>query len=228
MTHQTGIEAIQPILDRVAATLPPAVTLTPEQEADRVRAEEEGWWQAMAPELGVPKRFRDAALDRGRPSIALDAVRQYLVAGHHTAGRCLVLAGAPQVGKTYAAVAGMRVLRRMTPRFQYFPALCGAFLDRARRAAALEQAKRTWFLVLDDLGAEYAKSGGLVEAFLDEVVWWREAEMLPTIVTTNLTPAEISHALSDRIVARLRGEWGQVCGAGTDVQRDDPDERSGR
>jgi DNA replication protein DnaC len=95
-------------------------------------------------------------------------------------------------------------------RFLHFPALCGALLDSQRRAEALEAAKRTRFIVLDDFGAEYVKEGGLLEVLVDEIICHREAEILPTIITTNLTRDKLKDRLSDRIIDRFHGGWGRV------------------
>ena len=75
---------------------------------------------------------------------------------------------------------------------------------------ALDRAKRTELAVFDDFGAEYLKDGGLVEAFIDEIIWTREGEILATIISTNLTADQLRERLSDRIVDRLRGSWGRV------------------
>ena len=89
----------------------------------------------------------------------------------------------------------------------------GTTLTEQRVRVALEQAKGTWLVVFDDIGVEYVKEGGLVEAFFDEIVWHREGNEQPTIFTTNLTAEQLKERLSDRILDRLRG-WGTVCAVG--------------
>ena len=74
-------------------------------------------------------------------------------------------------------------------------------------------------LVLDDLGTEYAKVGGFLDATLDEIVWYREANLLPTLITTNLTPDGMRDRLSDRIVDRLRGSWARIVACGGESRR---------
>jgi DNA replication protein DnaC len=74
----------------------------------------------------------------------------------------------------------------------------------------LTRAKTTEFIVLDDFGVEYAKEGGLVDAFLDEIIWTREANCLPTIITTNLSVEALKARLPERLIDRLRGQWGAV------------------
>ena len=63
------------------------------------------------------------------------------------------------------------------------------------------QSSSTKLLVLDDLGAELATDW--VRDTVYSVVNHRYNELLPTIVTTNLTLAEISQNYHDRLASRL-------------------------
>ena len=94
--------------------------------------------------------------------------------------------------------------------FSYFPKLCGQLLDPRRRQDALARATTTEFQVFDDLGVEYVKEGGLIEALLDEIIWTRESEILPTIITTNLGAEALKARLPERLIDRLRGDWGRI------------------
>ena len=207
------IEDIRSICERILAQLPPDVQLTPEEQTRQAREAELRGWLDAAPKIGVLSRYHEASLETGKPSPALDRVRQYLKDDDVREGRCLVLAGPTGVGKTYAAVAALRAQPQCARRFLYFPALCGALLDPGRRTDALEAAKRVYLVVFDDFGTEYHKEGGLLQAFVDEIVWYREGAILPTIITTNLTVEQLRERLSDRIVDRLRGDWGDVFAA---------------
>lgn len=172
-------------------------------------------WEWFARSIGVPRRLFPATLRNPvRTTSALSRVQHYLDKDYR-AGRCLVLTGPTGVGKSWAAVAALRGTSNTdTPtearRFWYFPALCGALLNPETRTGALEQVKATRFVVLDDFGVEYVKEGGLIDAFLDEIIWTREAEERPTIITTNLTTAAINQRLPERLVDRLRGDWGRI------------------
>jgi DNA replication protein DnaC len=218
---------IREIADRILQTLPPPAELTPEQQAELDREVERREWLELAQRVGVPRVLWEAHLDvpagasnGQRTTAAVSRVAEYpamsRVAEYLRAelprGNCLVLTGPPGVGKSYAAAAAIRAYRR--GRFTYFPALCGALLDPARRAEALDAAKRSTFLVLDDLGVEYSREGSLVAAFLEEIVWHRESDILPTIITTNLTLEQLRGRLSDRIIDRLRGRWGRAFAVG--------------
>ena len=202
----SGPEELAALIQRVEGKIP---RLTPEQiaaeaEADRDRVE--AGVQRWLAEAGVPKRFLGASLDVGRPTMALRRITEAL-GGEIQAGRCLILAGPTGTGKTYAASAALRAFGR--GHFWPWPAAAGALLDPARRGEALTQMKTTGLLVLDDLGAEFQKEGGLVQAFLDEIIDHRYGNELATAITSNLTADDLKTHLSARIVDRLR-EWGTV------------------
>lgn len=188
--------------------LPRQVPLTDAQNDELDEALAEARWQRWAPKAGVPKRLLIATLDGGKPTPAIKRIAEFCIKGDLAAGRCLVLTGPTGVGKTFAAVAALRMVGQ--GRFWYFPAVCGALLDPDRRGAMLEAVKATRFVVFDDFGVEYVKEGGLVDAFLDEIIWHREAESLPTIITTNLTTDALKVRLPARLVDRLRGDWGRI------------------
>lgn len=63
------------------------------------------------------------------------------------------------------------------------------------------------FLVLDDFGAERPTEWAI--ECLGKLVYTRHAEMLDTIVTSNLTPEEIGEAFNNRIMSRVMefGKW---------------------
>jgi DNA replication protein DnaC len=206
------------ILAGIRARIPAPTPLTPEQQDEVDRRIERERWGAAAERIGVPRRFLKATIRSERATEALTFTRDFVRSGSVGAGRCLVLAGASQIGKTYAAVALLRAFPEAGRRFIYFPALCAAIMGREREQ--LDVAKRTGLVVLDDLGTEYVKRGGFVEAVLDEIVWQREAEQLPTVVTTNLTAAQLGERFSDRILNRLRGEWGVLRNVGGPRQID--------
>ncbi len=166
-------------------------------------------WTKLAPAIGVPARHRAASFEAGRPMVALERVRQFVQDGEAAEGKCLLLCGSTGSGTTYAATAGLRGWKGPR-RFWYFPALAGALLSPSTRDATLHEVKETGLLVLDDFGVEFQKADGLVEVFLDEIIWTREAEYRATILTTNLSLEALRERLSSRILDRLRGDWGIV------------------
>lgn len=187
-------------------------------EADRAAATsddvaDEREWQTFAKAVGVPPRLRAASFRAAQPSTAVEAARAY-AEGPALVGASLVLAGPTGVGKTYAAVAALRAVSRTDTNpearaFVYFPSACAALLDGERRPTMLERLTETPFVVVDDFGVEYVKEGGLLDALTDEIIWHREAYGLPTLITTNLTRAQLHERCSDRIVDRLSA-WGKI------------------
>jgi DNA replication protein DnaC len=56
-------------------------------------------------------------------------------------------------------------------------------------------------LVIDDLGAE--KSSEWAREILYLIIDKRYSDLLPTIITSNLSPKELAEKLDDRLVSRL-------------------------
>jgi DNA replication protein DnaC len=151
---------------------------------------------------GIPPRHLDA--DLNFHSDAAARVRRYLSEEKNN-GVCLVLLGATGVGKTAAACAA---LMTVGGEMVYAGDILRRSLDDSKALDAT--IRRKGLLVLDDLGKEYAKPDGFVEAKIEEVFHHREAHLLPTIVTANLSPEGLRQRYSDSIVDRLRGSWGRV------------------
>jgi hypothetical protein len=63
---------------------------------------------------------------------------------------------------------------------------------------------RSQRLVLDDLGVEYLDAKGFLQATLDGVIDHRYANMLPTVITTNLSAAEFKARYGKRVEDRIR------------------------
>ena len=191
-------------------------------------------WAEGYGEIGLPLIYRGATLEGDRAGVVrvLEFMEDW--------GKCLLLLGDPGVGKTYASAAAIRqefylrirvvetgetfqqadrVYRATSPRLQspgslffrfvYLPKLLNQYFDPARRTEALK-ALEIPFLVLDDLGTEYLKDGGMAESFLDELFYEREANRRTTIITSNLNAQQLTERYSPRIIDRLRGGWGSA------------------
>jgi len=160
----------------------------------------------------IPRRLYDASLDAGEQTPAVLRVRQFIETEIQQ-GCCLALMGPTGVGKTYAMVAALLSSARANGgggQFWYVPAFCSAILNREEGREVFLSARNTGLLALDDFGVEYLKAGGMLEALVDELIWYREGNNLATILTTNLMPDQMKERLSDRIVDRLRGDWGRL------------------
>lgn len=122
--------------------------------------------------------------------------------------QCLILSGEVGCGKTYAAMAfyiekgyGIFIdatelygLYDMRYKSEKFDELCGSRIMTSR------------VLIIDDLGAEPDNNQGYY-AFLDMLINKRYADMLTTLITTNLNKKDFKARYPDRIYDRIR-EWG--------------------
>jgi DNA replication protein DnaC len=161
-------------------------------------------WEVKGAALGLPKKLRRYSFDSADPTPPVDRARLFLDDGEAAAGRALVLAGPTGVGKSVAAACLVREWPYPQAWFVVVPGLVGAFLSPTRREAALERSKGASLLVLDEFGGEYLKEGGLGFYLIEELLAHREAEELPTVLTTNCTAEELRERLSDRILDRLQ------------------------
>jgi hypothetical protein len=179
--------------------------------ADRARGE------------GVPMRHWFAALDPpAKQTGAIVAVRSFVAEAQRPDGRrALVLAGPTGVGKTFAAVAGIKLLgreylhydpRRAGRYFAFFhvPELQRRLLDFDEVDDALEEACAPVPIVLDDFDDGFIRVDGRAQPLLEEILWRREAENAVTLVTTNLTRKQLLEIVSDRLADRLEGGWARV------------------
>lgn len=159
---------------------------------------------AVVGDFGIPLRYLRAQLQAERETDALAHARVF-AAGRLKAGSCLLLSGPPGIGKTYAAAAIVNTAEFRSKFFFSFPALCTSFFSD-RRFEWIEKAKTTTLVAFDDMGAEYRKDGGMIDALIDEILVHREANLKATIITTNVGE-KIYSMYSDRIGDRLKGTW---------------------
>jgi len=198
------------------------------QEADSI-------WGQHYTEIGVPMIYRGAHLEGDRSGVV--RMRDFmgtwgkclLLLGDPGVGKTFAAAAALrhdfyyrlrviEPGQTFTGPDNRKYrssrLRLEAPakefhRFVYLQKLLNQYFDPARRPEALKTLT-TPFLVLDDLGVEYLKDGGMAESFLDELFYEREANRLTTIITTNLNAQQLTDRYSPRIIDRLRGGWGSA------------------
>jgi DNA replication protein DnaC len=204
---------IQPIGDVMKEVMPEIEAIAkrasenprPDPTPEELKAAEVSQWYADAPKIGVWPRFLEANFETARPTQALEFTRAYMTE-LFPQGRALLLMGAPSIGKSYAAVAALRAAPKTSRRWWYFPDLVqfGEVGDEARALA-----RRVYFAVFDDFGAEYFKKGGQFEAHIDALLAHRHGNLLPTIITTNLDRDDFRNNVSERIRERLV-EWAKV------------------
>lgn len=160
--------------------------------------------------IGVPSAFWPARFSRLTATPAMVAARKFYEerAWERGMGGALILAGPTGTGKTMASCALIAELLpdlRTSQRFTLASALSRRLLDYRLVDEAMSEMTRMTLLVIDDLCDLEPRALALIE----EVLIVREAEELPVVVTSNLTPARLNELLSDRVVDRLR-TWGEI------------------
>ncbi len=84
--------------------------------------------------------------------------------------------------------------------------------DEEERAWFIRRVRNVPLLVVDDIGKELESRGvsGMVTSMVDMVMRHRVASGLPTIITTNLTPAKIKNSYGDYVVDLLAEQCSMV------------------
>lgn len=181
-----------------------------ELQASRIwEADGRWWWRARL--AGAPRRLWRASLTP-RTALQTGAVRsahKFLEAEDSKDHSALALCGPTGVGKTWAALG---LVRELDTRFFFFhvPRLSQLLLGPSTRDAAMEAACGPLPIIVDDVGAGYLREGGLAEGLIEQILWTREGENYITIMTSNLTKAQLVTLLGDRISDRLQGPWGEI------------------
>ena len=167
--------------------------------------------------VGVGKRHLSCSFDSYQGGEKIKAACQEFLRSPFD----LVLSGGAGSGKTHLAVAVLRELVRLCKVLDGPAAWCGndrkgCFVSAPELLAKIratysdpngdeegliDKYASVKYLVLDDLGAEKSTEWSISTLYL--IIDRRYREMLPTIVTTNLTVDEIGQGLSRRIASRL-------------------------
>lgn len=161
---------------------------------------------------GVPElHIRNLVDEAPEPGEALSAVREFI----DSEETLLVLLGAVGTRKTGAACWGVaEYLRRQpgrvleVPRFVHVSKLAAAGSFGRDAHELRDEVEGAPFLVVDDVGSEYDKSGFFASQF-SALVDARYGAMRKTIFTANLTPDKFKELYGERTVDRLR-ETGTV------------------
>lgn len=154
----------------------------------------------------VPRRFTDAAPDNTEVAAWC---RRYLAEPAECPS--LLLVGPTGTGKTWQMYGALKLLllelagagRGLSFRATSQPELNDAMRPKkdGSHGWALEPYLTAHLLLLDDLGA--GKQTDWTGDSLYRLVDHRWSNNLPSIYTTNLTPARLTEAVGDRIVSRL-------------------------
>ncbi len=185
---------------RISQLPRPGVFASDAEEAAMERAERERQYRDRIKAAGIPARYAEARACDCPEEVFSYAKR--VMAGY---GGWLMLVGPNGTGKTYAACA---VANEIAWSRRVLFTTVKQMVDTVQRdRAALRTFANVPFLVLDDLGKEDATAWKQPDVF--DVIQRRDANIKPTVVTTNLTPDQMrSHyggdALNgDAIVSRL-------------------------
>jgi len=189
---------------------------------------------AMADRAGVMGReFREAS----GPVAETEAMTAAMA---HKDGALLLL-GKPGSGKTLAATR--RLLRPICNpanwlfcnggwQYRRFiatdPRRTGELIWRTARSLAriqqydqdtVEELFSARLLVLDDLGQEYLDKNGFLASLIDEIVTERHRRELPTLLTSNTTPAEFTERYGHRVLDRIVDTGRMVACDGDSLRR---------
>jgi len=121
-------------------------------------------------------------------------------------GWCFYLHGSTGTGKSYAAAA-MSILWAMrkdkTPVFLTLEEIVNERRGAQRDADPIEKYKRMPELLVVDEISEVRSTAVTIET-VETIISYRERYLLPTIMTSNLSPARVGEEISPRAMDRIR------------------------
>lgn len=174
----------------------------------------------------IPARFRDRTFEsyiatEPKQVKALTICRDYAenFAEHFKAGRCLLLLGNVGTGKTHLATAIANHIMRATTATAVYRTVGGILqhikgsYDRDSEyseADAFAAYIKPSLLIIDEVGATKPTEFELASLF--NIINGRYEEQLPTVVISNLPAGELSGAMGERCVDRLREGGGIAVG----------------
>lgn len=162
---------------------------------------------------GLPPEYINKTLANFEPeqnSEALSRIKKYITEERWRQGMGLILVGPVGVGKTHLASGIIHELskRDIFVLFLFVP----DFLEELRdtydedyeeEEDKFELAREAQVLVLDDLGTE--RITDWAKEKITQLLNYRYNNILPTIVTTNLTLKEMEERIGERALSRLLG-----------------------
>ncbi len=179
------------------------------RDAERARRDAEDERSRRQKGMTLPARFVNARFGAWEKSSSAErACIEYLEQGWDKQGRLLVLWGPNGSGKTWAACALMNAMAESAaalPRFlSWTVPMIGDAAD-----AWLRHAKERRLTVFDELGRQYLGKDehSYASARVFEVLACRYEQVLPTILTTNMSPAPMAEVFGGALKSRLDSDW---------------------
>jgi DNA replication protein DnaC len=156
----------------------------------------------------VPARYLDCTFENYEVSKGSEAAFKAL-SGLQSLSDPIYLGGDVGAGKTHLSVALMRNLALSQINRGNFQSATGLLLDLKSsfnqdgisERDAISRYTQPDILIIDDLGSE--KLTDYIAQSWYHIIDFRYANLLPTVVTSNLSLDEISMRLGDRVASRL-------------------------
>ncbi len=193
-----------------------------QEQAERERREAD-YRAQLIQRIGIPRRFADATLASYRPTSeraekVLAACRRYVETWpeRYAKGSSLILSGDVGTGKTHLACAVAKAIAaKHKARAAYMTVMQAVRRVRSTYSPDARETEQEVFdrisgldlLVLDEVGVQSGSNHEHTTLF--EIINRRYENVLPTIVISNLGLKELSEAIGERLVDRLR-EQGAV------------------
>lgn len=181
------------------------------EEKERMERSEREWEQKRFDESGLRPINRTMTFETFRVNSKNKATHDFIAAIEKP--QSIFITGKCGVGKTHLASAlAMKLFKeKKNIRFVNIPELLLIIKDTFKKGSGISELDiiteytGCGVLFLDDLGAEKVSEWTLEAIFL--LLDTRIRDMVPTIITSNLSISEIEHIFNDRIASRIAGNF---------------------